>query len=70
MNTSVIMDTRQPRVTEDDNDISTPTLVTVVHRKNGKVVVPLNPVLHRKYTMEERRKLRAFERSIMEATKK
>ncbi len=69
MNTSVIMNTRQPKVTEDDNDISTPTLVTVVRRKNGKVVVPLNLVLHRKYTMEERRKLRAFERSIMEATK-
>lgn len=42
---------------------------TVKVRSNRKVVMPINPMLPRNYSMEERAKLRDFERSVMSSVR-
>lgn len=38
-------------------------------RRNGKIVMPINPMLPRNYSMEERAKLKDFERSVMSSVR-
>lgn len=38
---------------------------TISTRKIAKTVMPINPMLPRNYTMEDRIKLKAFEKSIL-----
>lgn len=42
---------------------------TVKVRRNGKIVMPINPMLPRNYSMEERAKLKDFERSVISSVK-
>lgn len=42
---------------------------TVKVRRNGKMAMPINPMRPRNYSMEERAKLKDFERSVISSVR-
>lgn len=38
-------------------------------RRNGKMIMPINPMLSKNYSMEERAKLKDFERSVISSVR-
>ena len=47
------------------NDRTIKTRFSIQQTKNGKVPMPINPMMPGDYSMEERKKLKDFERAIM-----